>query len=149
MAESPTDFATVLGPDAKFKGDVTFDSAAKVMGHVEGSIKSKGRVLIAQGAKCKASIAAKELAVEGLVEGNVEAAERVEIKPNGRITGDIVASRMTMADGAAVEGNVRIGIDGKESGKAAATAEPKAETRGEPRPEPRAVTTHAQPVKSR
>ena len=141
MAESSTDFATILGPDAKFKGDVTFDSAAKVMGHVEGSIRSKGKLLIAQGAKCKASVAAKDLAVEGLIEGNVEAAERVEIKPNGRIAGDIVASRMTMADGAAIEGHVRIGIDGKDSGKAAAMAEPKAE--------PRVVATHAQPVKSR
>ena len=139
--ESSTDFATILGPDTKFKGDLTFDSAAKVMGQVEGSIRSKGKVLIAQGAKCKASVAAKELAVEGLIEGNVEATERVEIKPNGRIAGDIVASRMTMADGAAVEGHVRIGIDGKEGGKAAATAEPKSE--------PRVAPTHAQPVKSR
>ena len=125
MAENTAEFATILGPDAKFKGDLTFDSAAKVLGHVEGSIRSKGRVLIAQGARCKASVSAKELAVEGLVEGNVEAAERVEIKPNGRIAGDIVASRMTMADGAAIEGHVRIGIDVKDSAKPAATAEPK------------------------
>ena len=145
MAESATDFATILGPDAKFKGDLSFDSAAKVMGSVEGSIRSKGKVLIAQGAKCKASVAAKEVAVEGLVEGNVEAVERVEIKPNGRIAGDIVASRMTMADGAAIEGHVRIGIDSKDSGKASATAEPKTE----PKAEPRVAATHAQPARSR
>jgi cytoskeletal protein CcmA (bactofilin family) len=142
MAESSTDFATVLGPDARFKGEVTFDAAAKVMGQVEGSIRSKGKLLIAQGAKCKASVAAKELAVEGLIEGNVEAAERVEIKPNGRIAGDIIASRMTMADGAAVEGHVRIGIDGKDAGKAVSTAEPKGEARAVP-------AAHPQPVKSR
>lgn len=124
MAESNAEYGTILGPDAKFKGDLTFDSAAKVLGHIEGSIKSKGRVLIANGSKCKASIDAKEVAVEGHIEGNVQATERVEIKPKGKITGDIVSARMTMADGAAIEGHIRIGLDG-ESGKPGATTEPK------------------------
>ena len=121
MAES-AEFGTILGPDAKFKGDLTFDSAAKVLGHIEGSIKSKGKLLIAAGSKCKASVSANEVAIEGYIEGNVEATERVEIKPKGRITGDIVAARMTMGDGAAIEGHVRIGMD---NGKAASTTEPK------------------------
>jgi len=128
MAASTTEFGTILGPDAKFKGDLTFDSAAKVLGSVEGSIKSKGLVLIAGGATCRASVAAKEVAIEGHIEGDVQATERVEVKANGRITGDIVAARMTMGDGAAIEGHVRIGIDVKdarESGKPTAIAEPK------------------------
>ena len=126
MAEASPEFETILGADAKFKGDFTFDSAAKVLGHIEGSIKSKGKVLIADGSKCKASVTASEVAIEGFIEGNVEASERVEIKKNGRISGDIVASRMTMADGAAVEGHVRIGLDTtKDVGKAAISSEPK------------------------
>lgn len=129
MAETQ-EFGTVLGPDAKFKGDLTFDSAAKVLGHIEGSIKSKGKVLIANGSRCKASVSAQEVAIEGFVEGNVEATERVEIKPKGRITGDIVASRMTMADGAAIEGHVRIGLDGK----SASTTEPKMAATAQPQP---------------
>ena len=126
MAESSPEFATILGPDAKFKGDLSFDSAAKVLGHIEGSIKSKGKVLIANGCKCKASVSAKEVAIEGYIEGNVEATERVEVKPKGRITGDIVAARMTMGDGAAIEGHVRIGIDATaDPTKAKSTTEPK------------------------
>ena len=125
MAESRPEYATILGPDAKFKGELSFDSAAKVLGHVEGSIRSKGKVLIADGSKCKASLTAKEVAIEGFIEGNVEATERIEIKANGRISGDIVASRMTMADGAAVEGHVRIGLDAKEPARATSTTEPK------------------------
>ena len=126
MADSRAEFNTILGPDAFFKGDLSFDSAAKVQGRIEGSIKSKGLVLIADGSTCKASVSAGEVAVEGHVEGNVSASERVEIKKSGRITGDIVAARMTMADGAAIEGNVRIGLDSRtESGKASVTAEPK------------------------
>ncbi len=127
MAEA-TDYATILGPDAKFKGDLTFDSSAKVLGYIDGSIKSKGKVLIADGSTCKASVAANEVAIEGFIEGNVEASERVEIKKNGRISGDIVASRMTMADGAAIEGHVRIGLENKDAGRASVTAEPKMAT---------------------
>ncbi len=126
MAEATPDFTTILGPDSKFKGDLTFDSAAKVLGHIEGSIKSKGKLLIANGSRCHAAVQAKEVAVEGHIEGNVQATDRIELKPSGRITGDIVSARMSMADGAAIEGHVRIGLEGKgESGKAAAATEPK------------------------
>ncbi len=127
MAEA-SEYATILGPDAKFKGDLTFDSSAKVLGYIDGSIKSKGKVLIADGSRCKASVAASEVSIEGFIEGNVEASERVEIKKNGRISGDIVASRMTMADGAAIEGHVRIGLENKDGGRASVTAEPKMAT---------------------
>ena len=49
MADPRAEFNTVLGSDATFKGDLTFDSAAKVQGRVDGSIKSKGLVFIADG----------------------------------------------------------------------------------------------------
>ncbi len=127
MAEATPDYTTILGPDAKIKGDLSFDSAAKVLGHIEGSIKSKGKLLIANGSRCHAAISAKEVAVEGHIEGNVQASDRIELKPSGRITGDIVSARMTMADGAAIEGHVRIGLDGKgeAGGKSTSATEPK------------------------
>ena len=125
MADSSADYGTILGPDAKFKGDFTFDSAAKVLGCVEGTITSKGKLLIAGGSTCKANVTANEVAIEGFIEGNVEATERVEIKSKGRITGDIIASRMTMGDGATIDGHVRIGTDTRSNGKATSTAEPK------------------------
>ena len=124
MADA-SEYGTILGPDAKFKGELTFDSSAKVLGYIDGSIKSKGKVLIADGSRCKASVAANEVAIEGFIEGNGEASERIEIKKNGRIAGDIVASRMTMADGAAIEGHVRIGLENKDGGRAGVSTEPK------------------------
>ncbi len=125
MAESSTEYPTILGADAKFKGDLTFDTAAKVIGCVEGSINGKGKLLIANGSTCKANVKANEVAIEGFIEGNVEATERVEIKAKGRISGDVVASRMTMGDGASIDGHVRIGFDAPSAPKAASTAEPK------------------------
>jgi cytoskeletal protein CcmA (bactofilin family) len=126
VAESNTEFGTIIGTDASFKGDLTFDSSAKILGKFDGTIAAKGRVHVSDGASCKAKVTAKEVAVEGAIEGTVEATDRVDLKPKGSITGDITAARMTMADGAAIDGHCRIGIDARASGRAStATAEVK------------------------
>lgn len=127
MADRVTEYGTIIGPDASFKGDFKFDSAAKVLGSFEGSINGKGVIHIGDGCKCKAAIAAKEILIEGVVEGNVEAGDRVELKTNGRITGDIVASKMTMADGASIDGYCRIGAS---NSKASSSVESKPEGLG-------------------
>jgi cytoskeletal protein CcmA (bactofilin family) len=133
MASSSQEYATVIGADAKFKGDLEFDSAAKVLGRFEGSIKSKGKVQIADGSQCKASIIAKEIEVEGHIDGNVEAGDLVEVKPSGVVTGDIVAARMTMAEGASINGHCRIGANGQKSSSESST--PKSSSVAEPKPE--------------
>jgi cytoskeletal protein CcmA (bactofilin family) len=119
MADSSQEYGTIIGADANFKGEISFDSAAKVLGRFEGSIKAKGKVFIADGSQCKASIEAKEIAIEGQIEGNLEATDRVEVKPTGQVHGDIVAARMTMADGASLDGHVRIGSNGQGGGRGA------------------------------
>ena len=133
MAQSNEEFDTVLGADATFKGDLSFESAAKVLGRFEGTIKAKGRVYVADGSTCKATLIAKEIAVEGLVDGNVEADDRVELKPTGKILGDVVAKRMTMADGATLDGHVRIGFDDEGGkGRAGSMTEMKPESQAVP-----------------
>ncbi len=120
MATTSQEFGTVLGPDANFKGEFSFDSAAKVLGRIEGSIKSQGLVHVAEGSNCKATMNAKEIAIEGVVEGNVEASGRVEIKPTGRIVGDITAAKLTVAEGASIDGYCRIGANGKATSSSSA-----------------------------
>ena len=109
MADSNQEYSTIIGADATFKGDLSFESAAKVVGRFEGSITAKGKVHIADGANCKAMVSAKEVSVEGHVEGNVEARDRLDVRNNGMITGDIVAAKMSMAEGASIDGHCRIG----------------------------------------
>ncbi len=125
MADTRQEFGTVIGADAKFKGEISFDSSARVVGKFEGSIKSKGLLEIADGSDVKASVVAREVSIEGHVIGNVEAGDRLEIKSTGAITGDIVAGRMTMADGASINGHCQIGVNGGGGGKGATTAEVK------------------------
>src|SRR4051812_16936571 len=105
MAETNQEYSTVIGADAIFKGELTFETAAKFLGKIEGSISSKGKVHVADGSRCKATVKAKEISVEGHVEGNVEALDRLEIKPKGMIVGDVTAARMVMAEGASIDGH--------------------------------------------
>lgn len=133
MADTNTEFATVLGADASFKGELSFESGAKILGRFEGSISSKGKVLVADGSKCSASVKAKEVSVEGNIDGNVEATDRLELKPKGSIVGDITAARMVMADGASIDGHCRIGVNGQaKSGASSATTEVKPAAQNQP-----------------
>ena len=113
MTTSGEEFNTVIGSDATFKGELTFESSAKLLGKIDGNITAKGRLEVAAGSECKATISAKEVIVQGHIQGNVEAGDLVELKPKGMITGDIIAARMSMAEGAAIDGHCCIGVGGK------------------------------------
>ncbi|MCA9295916.1 MAG: polymer-forming cytoskeletal protein [Phycisphaerales bacterium] len=119
MADTKQDFGTVIGADAFFKGELRFESAAMLLGEFEGSISAKGLVHVAKGATCNATVEASDIEVEGLINGNVTAHERIDLKPNGTVKGDITAARMSMADGASIDGHIRIGpaVNGKSSSK--------------------------------
>ncbi len=124
MPSPSTEFSTIIGPDASFKGDLKFDSSARLLGKIEGTINAKGTLEVCAGSECKATVKAKQVAVEGHIQGNVEAGDLVELRPKGMITGDIVAARMSMAEGAAIDGHCRIGVSNA-GGSAKTTTEVK------------------------
>ena len=61
--------------------------------------------------KVEASITTKNLAVSGMLVGNVTASERVEVRKEGKMVGDIKAPRVVIADGAKFKGNIEMGVD--------------------------------------
>jgi cytoskeletal protein CcmA (bactofilin family) len=131
MADSTQEYSTIIGADANFKGEMTFDAAAKILGKFEGSISGKGRINVAEGCRLKATVKAKEITVEGQIDGHVDAGDRVELKPKGAIVGDISATRMTMADGASIDGHCRIGVNGH-AGKGSVATEVKPAAQSQP-----------------
>lgn len=132
------DYATTIGPDAVFKGEVEFESGARVLGRIEGTVSSKGSVLIAEGSECKAAVTAKDIAVEGMLTGNVEAGDRIAVSGTGQVHGDIQAARMTMAEGATVNGFCRIGVaangNGSSNGAAKTNGTAKTDASAEAKP---------------
>lgn len=121
MSTSNGEYATVIGPDAVFRGDLEFQSSARVLGRIEGAVSSTGKILIAEGSECQATVKAQDVTVEGMLSGNVEAADRVAVSATGQVHGDIQAARMTMDEGATVNGFCRIGV-GNGSSRAASGA---------------------------
>jgi len=119
---------TVIGPDTKIKGEMSFGAGAKILGHFEGTIDAKGEIFIGEGATCKASLDASKVVIDGALEGDVIARDRAELNSNAKMHGDMVATTLVIAEGAAFVGHCRVGPDATKSlsdKEAQAVAEPK------------------------
>lgn len=131
---------TVIGPDTHIKGDMSFDSTARIMGNFEGRITAKGDLQITDTATCKASVEATKVQVDGMVDGNVTARDRVELSSKARLKGDVVATRLIVAEGASFVGHCTVGPEAAKAIKSAAGgAALSTGDNGEAHPEPKVV----------
>ena len=97
------------------KGEVSGSESLYVDGKVEGAINLPGnRVTIGRNGQVAASINAREVVVLGKVKGNVSASDRVDIRSEGSLTGDVIAQRISIEDGAFFKGGIDIRKPGKE-----------------------------------
>lgn len=101
--------ASILGPSAVFKGEFTFEGDARIQGVVEGTISSKGEVRVDQGGFVKGNIHAATISVDGRVEGDLVATEKLELLANADVRGDLVTRSLVVAQGAAFVGHVNVG----------------------------------------
>jgi cytoskeletal protein CcmA (bactofilin family) len=108
MAESEVQ-VTVIGRDAKFKGEMSFDHSARILGQFEGKIIAGGEVHVSDGALCKASIDARTVVIDGVVEGDVLARERLQLTSKAKVKGDINAAAFVVQEGASFTGQCRVG----------------------------------------
>jgi len=109
MSEPNSEFPTVIGPDARFKGELTFDKGVCVEGQFEGQIQSKGTLHVAEGASVTASIQAANVKVEGACKGNLNVSEKLHLLATAKVEGDLRTNRLEIADGAIFIGNVVVG----------------------------------------
>lgn len=114
-AENHRTNTTVIGPDTHIKGEMVFDSTARILGSFEGKIIAKGEVQIGESANCKASVEGTTVIVDGIIEGDVLARERVQLNARARVNGDVVAATMVVAEGASFTGHCRVGADAAKS----------------------------------
>jgi cytoskeletal protein CcmA (bactofilin family) len=107
-----------LGKSLVIKGEVTGSESLYIDGRVEGTINLTGnRVTIGKNGQVAANITAREIVVLGKVKGNLTAADRVDIRNEGSLTGDVVAQRISIEDGAFFKGGIDIRKPGQ-NGKA-------------------------------
>jgi cytoskeletal protein CcmA (bactofilin family) len=114
-AGTPAEFPTVIGADAVFKGELHFEKGVRVDGRIEGKVATKGHLAVSQGGHLQADVEAGSIIVEGEVKGNLTAGDRVELRKSARLKGDITASKLLVAEGAAFVGHCSIGPEAQKS----------------------------------
>jgi cytoskeletal protein CcmA (bactofilin family) len=98
-----------IGKSLVIKGEVTGSESLYIDGRVEGSINLAGnRVTVGRNGVVSANINAREIVVLGKVRGNLTASDRVDIRSDGSLTGDVVAARISIEDGAFFKGGIDI-----------------------------------------
>jgi cytoskeletal protein CcmA (bactofilin family) len=120
-----------IGKSVVIKGELNGSEDLTIEGHVEGKIELRDHVLtIGPNGKIRASVFAKAVIVVGEVVGNITSTEKVEIRDNGSVDGDIISPRVAIAEGAHFRGSV----DMKRAGAAAAGAKPQETPKVEAKP---------------
>ncbi len=98
-----------LGASLHVKGEITGHEDLLVDGSVEGLIQLEDRKLtVGSTAKVSADVVAREVVVYGSVKGNLRARDRIEIKKDGSVVGDLTTARIMIEDGAYFKGSIEI-----------------------------------------
>jgi len=113
----PNGEQATIGKSLVVKGEVSGSESLYIDGKVEGAINLPGnRVTVGRNGQVAATIMAREIVVLGKVRGNCQASDRVDIRSEGSLTGDVIAARISIEDGAFFKGGIDIrkpGPDGK------------------------------------
>jgi len=117
---------TAIGPTIVIKGKLKSDEDLIVKGRIDAEISSSKALYIENSGVIKANVRVKSVRVSGVLVGNINAEDKVEIAPDGRVVGDLMAPRIVISDGAAFRGRIDMQNfeEGRES-KPAAEAEKK------------------------
>jgi len=99
---------TIIGSNITIEGDITGDDSLIIEGTVRGTVAVKSAVTVTQDGHVEANVDSLSIEIAGSVQGNVNAADKIDIKAGGRLVGDVTAPRVLIADGAAFKGNINM-----------------------------------------
>jgi len=120
-----------IGRSVVIKGEITGAEALFIDGRIEGTINfPDNRVTIGRNGNVAANITAKEVVIMGKVQGNVEAADRLDIRSEGVLSGDVITHRISVEEGAILKGGVEVRNPEKKDQK------PQAQAQAQNKPEP-------------
>src|SRR5208282_5360382 len=103
---------TVIGSTIVIDGEISGEEDLVIQGTVKGKIALKESLMVAGSGVVEADIETQNVEIAGQVTGNIQATDRVELKSDCRVIGDIKAPRILIADGASFKGNVDMDVKG-------------------------------------
>ena len=107
-ATASTRSTAVIGASMLMKGEIHTREELVVDGEVEGLLESQSSITIGPNGKVKANIKAREVAIFGVVKGNIEVSEKIAIREKGSLIGDIKTAGISIDDGAYFKGSIDI-----------------------------------------
>src|ERR1700693_1733828 len=125
----PVEQATI-GRSLVIKGEVSGSESLYVDGKIEGTVNlGDSRVTIGRNGSVAANITAREVVILGKVQGNIQCSDRLDIRSEGALTGDVITQRISVEDGAILKGSVQVrAIEHKDKSR------PQKQVQAEPKP---------------
>jgi cytoskeletal protein CcmA (bactofilin family) len=124
-AQASTGEQATISKGLFIKGEITGSESLYIDGKIEGSLNHPGnRVTVGRNGQVAANITAREIVVLGKVKGNVTATDRVDIRAEGSLSGDVAAARISIEDGAFFKGGIDIKKPSANTPANTAAAEP-------------------------
>lgn len=111
-APLPAEGRACLDRGSKITGKVSFEGPARIDGEVDGEINAKDSLVISESAVVTAQIRAASVSVAGKVSGDIVATQRIEIRPNAKVSGNITAPILVVQEGALFEGHCSMQPEG-------------------------------------
>lgn len=100
---------TTIGPSLIIDGDVSADEDLVIEGTLRGTLRLSRALVVEASGVVEADIEAASALISGQVKGKVVAQQRVELRPDARLTGDVKAARVVIAEGASFRGSIEMG----------------------------------------
>ena len=105
---SPVEAATI-GRSLVIKGEISGSESLYIDGRIEGKISlPDNRITIGRNGSVQANITAREIVIMGKVNGNIECGDRLDIRSEGSVTGDVSTVRISVEDGAVLKGGIQV-----------------------------------------
>ncbi|AJQ30082.1 bactofilin family protein [Pelosinus fermentans] len=105
---------TIIGKDTLMKGTITGKGALRIDGQFEGDINTTGSIVIGENAKVTAQCKGMNATIAGIVYGNIDISEKLELLPSSQIYGDIKAGILSVGEGAIFKGGCEMRAGGED-----------------------------------
>lgn len=125
----PVKEQALIGPSLVFRGDISGDEDLVIQGQLEGKVVLRNNhVTVGRNGRIRADVLGKTICVEGTVQGNLVAEEKIVVRQTGEVKGNLQAPRVNLEDGARFKGSIDMDGSAADKTRTAAGEKPEEKT---------------------